>query len=69
MLAPWECLEAVAKALVPGGIVCAYVATTTSCGPYRRGDPRARHFNEPAAWENHGPQLHVRAWPSGPTTG
>ena len=29
MLAPWECLEAVSKALVPGGILCAYVATTT----------------------------------------
>jgi tRNA (adenine57-N1/adenine58-N1)-methyltransferase len=29
MLAPWECLEAAADALLPGGIVCAYVATTT----------------------------------------
>ena len=29
MLAPWECLDAVSKALVPGGILCAYVATTT----------------------------------------
>src|SRR6476661_869438 len=29
MLAPWECLDAVADALRPGGIVCAYVATTT----------------------------------------
>src|SRR6476659_3848025 len=26
MLAPWECLEAAADALVPGGILCAYVA-------------------------------------------
>src|SRR6476661_6586483 len=29
MLAPWECLDAAADALWPGGIVCAYVATTT----------------------------------------
>ena len=29
MLAPWECLDAAAEALRPGGIVCAYVATTT----------------------------------------
>jgi tRNA (adenine57-N1/adenine58-N1)-methyltransferase catalytic subunit len=29
MLAPWEVLDAVAGALVPGGVVCCYVATTT----------------------------------------
>lgn len=29
MLAPWECLPVVARALVPGGVLCAYVATTT----------------------------------------
>src|SRR5690606_8126730 len=29
MLAPWECVDAVADALLPGGIVVAYVATTT----------------------------------------
>lgn len=29
MLAPWECLEAVSKALRPGGVLCVYVATTT----------------------------------------
>ena len=33
MLAPWECVDAVAEALVPGGIVCAYVATTTQLSP------------------------------------
>src|SRR6188768_1784070 len=32
MLAPWECVDAVADALVPGGLVCAYVATTTQLG-------------------------------------
>ena len=29
MLAPWECVEAVARALAPGGTLIAYVATTT----------------------------------------
>src|SRR5699024_3687830 len=29
MLAPWECLEVVADALVPGGVLLCYVATTT----------------------------------------
>ncbi|WP_166350504.1 tRNA (adenine-N1)-methyltransferase [Phytoactinopolyspora limicola] len=29
MLAPWECVDAVASAMVPGGVVCCYVATTT----------------------------------------
>jgi tRNA (adenine57-N1/adenine58-N1)-methyltransferase len=29
MLAPWEVLDAVAGALVPGGVLCCYVATTT----------------------------------------
>ncbi|CAB4874507.1 MAG: tRNA (adenine-N1)-methyltransferase [Actinobacteria bacterium] len=29
MLAPWECLEAVAASLSPGGVLVGYVATTT----------------------------------------
>src|ERR1039457_1521198 len=29
MLAPWECVDAFAWALAPGGLVCSYVATTT----------------------------------------
>jgi len=29
MLAPWECLDATAEVLVPGGLACCYVATTT----------------------------------------
>ena len=29
MLAPWECLEVVERALRPGGALVAYVATTT----------------------------------------
>jgi tRNA (adenine57-N1/adenine58-N1)-methyltransferase len=29
MLSPWECVAALAELLVPGGVFCAYVATTT----------------------------------------
>lgn len=29
MLAPWEVLDTVSRLLVPGGVVCCYVATTT----------------------------------------
>jgi tRNA (adenine57-N1/adenine58-N1)-methyltransferase catalytic subunit len=28
MLAPWECIEAIAGVLEPGGVLCCYVATT-----------------------------------------
>lgn len=51
MLAPWECLGRVAEALVPGGLVCVYVATTTQLSRVveeLRGHGR---FFEPQAWE------------------
>jgi tRNA (adenine57-N1/adenine58-N1)-methyltransferase catalytic subunit len=51
MLAPWECVDRVAEALTPGGLVCAYVATTTQLG--RTVETLRAHggFTEPAAWE------------------
>ena len=51
MLAPWECVERVADALTPGGLVCAYVATTTQLA--RTVETLRAHggFTEPAAWE------------------
>lgn len=51
MLAPWECVDAVAEALAPGGIVCAYVATTTQLG--RTVETLRAHggFTEPQPWE------------------
>lgn len=51
MLAPWECLEAVSKALVPGGILCAYVATTTQLARTVESIREIGCFNEPTAWE------------------
>ncbi len=47
MLAPWECIDRVAEVLVPGGLICCYVATTTQMG--RVTDQLRAHgsFTEP----------------------
>jgi tRNA (adenine57-N1/adenine58-N1)-methyltransferase len=52
MLAPWECVDRVAAALSPGGLVCAYVATTTQLG--RTVETLRAHggFTEPQPWES-----------------
>lgn len=52
MLAPWECVEAVADALAPGGIVCAYVATTTQLSRIVETLRAHGGFTEPQAWES-----------------
>jgi tRNA (adenine57-N1/adenine58-N1)-methyltransferase len=51
MLAPWECIDAVAEALTPGGVVLCYVATVTQLSrvaEYIRGTGL---FTEPVAGE------------------
>jgi len=57
MLAPWDCVDAVAEVLAPGGLACCYVATTTQLS--RTVEALRAHggFYEPAAWENL-----VRGW-------
>jgi tRNA (adenine57-N1/adenine58-N1)-methyltransferase catalytic subunit len=57
MLAPWDCIEAVAGVLQPGGLLCCYVATTTQLG--RTMDTLRVHggFTEPVARE-----YQVRDW-------
>jgi tRNA (adenine57-N1/adenine58-N1)-methyltransferase len=51
MLAPWEHLDTVAKALVPGGVLVGYVATTTQLSRLVE-DLRAQQcWTEPQAWE------------------
>src|SRR3954447_24345198 len=52
MLAPWDCLDAAAGALRPGGIVCAYVATTTQLSRFVETVRTHGGFTEPAAWES-----------------
>jgi tRNA (adenine57-N1/adenine58-N1)-methyltransferase len=57
MLAPWDCVRAAGEALVPGGLACCYVATTTQLS--RTVEALRGHggFDEPAAWESM-----VRGW-------
>jgi tRNA (adenine57-N1/adenine58-N1)-methyltransferase len=57
MLAPWECVEAIAIALVPGGVVCVYVATTTQLSRIVEALREHGGFTEPAASETM-----VRGW-------
>jgi tRNA (adenine57-N1/adenine58-N1)-methyltransferase catalytic subunit len=52
MLAPWECVDAVAWALAPGGLVCSYVATTTQLSRVTEALRGHGGFDEPAAWES-----------------
>jgi tRNA (adenine57-N1/adenine58-N1)-methyltransferase len=52
MLAPWDCLDATADALRPGGIVCAYVATTTQLSRFVETVRVHGGFTEPQAWES-----------------
>ena len=57
MLAPWECIDIAAKALRPGGVFLAYVATTTQLSATAealKGDGR---FTEPESSETL-----VRGW-------
>ena len=51
MLAPWECVDAVAGVLRPGGVLCAYVATTTQLSTAVEALRSHGGFTEPAASE------------------
>lgn len=57
MLAPWECVDVVADALIPGGLVCAYVATTTQLGRTVETIRAHTGFTEPESSETT-----VRPW-------
>ena len=57
MLAPWETLDAVARALRPGGLVCCYVATTTQLSATVEALRAQGSFTEPQSWESM-----VRGW-------
>jgi tRNA (adenine57-N1/adenine58-N1)-methyltransferase len=51
MLAPWECVDAVAGVLRPGGVLCLYVATTTQLSTAVETLRSHGGFTEPAASE------------------
>jgi tRNA (adenine57-N1/adenine58-N1)-methyltransferase catalytic subunit len=57
MLAPWECLDAVAEALVPGGVVVCYVATVTQLSRVAEAIRATGLFTDPDSSETM-----VRGW-------
>jgi tRNA (adenine57-N1/adenine58-N1)-methyltransferase len=57
MLAPWEVLEVAGGALVPGGVLCGYVATTTQLSRLVEALREHGGFAEPQPWETL-----VRGW-------
>jgi tRNA (adenine57-N1/adenine58-N1)-methyltransferase catalytic subunit len=52
MLAPWEQVPGAAAMLIPGGLICCYVATTTQLARIVTALREQGNFAEPAAWEN-----------------
>ncbi|TQJ50851.1 tRNA (adenine-N1)-methyltransferase [Phycicoccus sp. SLBN-51] len=57
MLAPWECLDVVGDALLPGGVLISYVATATQLSRVAEAIRDHGGFTEPEAWESL-----VRGW-------
>jgi tRNA (adenine57-N1/adenine58-N1)-methyltransferase len=52
MLAPWEHVAGAAAWLVPGGLICCYVATTTQLSRVVEALRQHGGFTEPVAWES-----------------
>jgi tRNA (adenine57-N1/adenine58-N1)-methyltransferase len=57
MLAPWDSLDAATGALVSGGVICCYVATTTQLSRVVEALRAQQRYDEPSAWETM-----VRGW-------
>ena len=57
MLAPWECMDAVASVLIPGGVLVVYVATTTQMSTVVEALREHGEFTEPVSTETM-----VRSW-------
>jgi tRNA (adenine57-N1/adenine58-N1)-methyltransferase len=57
MLAPWECMDAVADALAPGGVVLCYIATATQLSRVAEYIRNTGLFTDPDASETM-----VRGW-------
>lgn len=51
LLAPWEVLDMVERALVPGGVFIGYVATTPQLSELVEALRRRGGYTEPRAWE------------------
>ncbi|NBV89804.1 MAG: tRNA (adenine-N1)-methyltransferase [Actinobacteria bacterium] len=57
MLAPWECVAAVTRLLRPGGVLVAYVATTTQMSKFVETVRLTKNWTDPV-----GQELIVRNW-------
>jgi tRNA (adenine57-N1/adenine58-N1)-methyltransferase catalytic subunit len=57
MLAPWECIDLASRVLVPGGVLCCYVATTTQLARTVEAMRASGFYTEPEEWETM-----VRTW-------
>ena len=57
MLSPWEHAATMARWLIPGGLICCYLATTTQLSRTVEALRGQGGFDEPAAWESL-----VRGW-------
>ena len=57
LLNPWDMLPAVARALLPGGVLICYVATATQLSRVAEAIRDDGRFTEPHAWESM-----VRSW-------
>jgi tRNA (adenine57-N1/adenine58-N1)-methyltransferase len=57
MLAPWECVESVANALIPGGVVLCYVATVTQLSRTVEAFRASDRFTNPVSSETM-----IRGW-------
>ena len=66
MLAPWEVLDTVRAALIPGGVLVGYVATTTQLSKLAENLREQQCWTEPQAWEIAGQAL-ARGGAGGPS--
>lgn len=57
MLAPWDNIQVAVDSLTPGGVLLAYVATTTQLSRMVEDLRASERFTEPQAWESF-----VRGW-------
>lgn len=57
MLAPWECIQAVTRVLIPGGVLCVYVATATQLSRVAEALRESGRFTHPESLE-----VMIRGW-------
>lgn len=69
MVDPWTCVPMAAERLVPGGIVVAYVATTTQLSLFVETLREHGGFTEPHAWETSMRDWHLEGLAVRPTHG